>query len=224
MDTKSLILDGEGLYAPMCGTGGASADLAASVSLALDANAAQISVMPSDVGVVWPWIEGGNLKIAARFSLSGDGDWDARMSDFATRVNAAFKCGAAAAQVFVRASELDAFCDALAPIRDDLFFNRELCIAIDLGDVSSDAWAPVFATLARVRADSVLFTLTRDTGDKSDYVGRLYGMLNTLDEALWDGQLRFAVGTNPVRIEQAKLLTQALRSKKLAKMIIFVNN
>lgn len=224
IDIKSLILDSGGLCAPLCAHDTSSADLAADVAVAIEAHAPQISVAADAVGVVWPWIEEHDIKIMARFAVPDGDTWDVRISEFAMRVNAAFKSGAAGAQIFVRGGDIAAFCDALRPIRDDLFFNRELCIALDMSDVNSMEWENIFRMLARVRADSVLFTLAHGAGGKSDYVGWLYGMLSAMNESVWDGALRFAVGNNPTRIEQAQRLTGAMRANKLEEMIIFVNN
>ena len=63
---------------------------------------------------------------------------------------------------------------------------------------------------------------TKDAGDKSDFVGRIYGMLNT-----WDADnkfdLHFAFGPNFMRIEQALRLVQSVRPELVGRLKFWVN-
>lgn len=224
MNNDSLLLKLAGAGAPLCAANIASTDLAAVTQTAIEAGARYMSVAPSGVEILWPWVEKTNIKIAARFTPAADGAWDECISDFSANVNAAFKRGAHTAQVFVRASELENFVTALRPIRDDLFFCRELEIAIDLSEIDFDDWGMVFGALARIGANSLLIALTRDAGDKSDFVGRIYGMFGAINEIGWGGALHFALGLNQTRIEQVQRLAGAMCPNALANMIFFVNN
>ena len=222
IDIRSFCEQMNGAAAPMCARDADTGDLVHAAQIAMETHARRISVDAAAVSTVWPWLENSGVKISARFAPTTATAPDARISDLAARINAAFKQGADAAQVFVNVHALDTFVDDMRTIRDDLFFNRHLSVALDLGACNALDWAGVFDALGRVRADSVLFTLTNDTGDKSDFVGRVYSMLAT--DTLWRGQLHFALGRNLSRIEQVVRLTRAMRPERLAGEIFFINN
>ncbi|MBR4860531.1 MAG: hypothetical protein IKV10_04480, partial [Alphaproteobacteria bacterium] len=112
--------------------------------------------------------------------------------------------------------------DQVAIIRDDLFFNRELVIGLDIGDIDSDDWANLFNELKRINASAVCFVLTKDMGKKSDFVGRVYGMLNAWDSE-FSGALHFALENRPERIDQARRLVESIRPELAKDLRFFVN-
>ena len=207
--------------APMCARDADSGDLIRAVQIAIDAKSRCISVDAAAVPVVWPWLENTDIDIAARITPLADGDADTCMSDLAGRIKKVFKQGASTVQIFINRAELDAFADAVAPIRDDLFFNRKLSVALDLSECNGD-WGAVFDALMRAGADSVLLTMTRDAGDRSDFVGRIYGLMQMRHP--WRGALHFALGKNPARIEQVQRLATVMHKESLAGLLFFVNN
>ena len=221
IDTENVFQMLNGMSALMCARDADTGDLVRAARDAIDNNVRQISVDASAVSVIWPWIENTNIEIAARITLKLDGETDACISDLSARVKKVFKQGAAAAQIFVRCEDLAMFADAIAPIRDDLFFNRNFSIALDLAECAGN-WGAVFDALSSARADSVLLTLTRDAGDKSYFVGWIYELAGF--EHPWRGALHFALGKNPIRIEQVQRLMRATKKEALAKMLFFVNN
>ena len=222
MDTTDFLKKLNGAAAVMCVRDADTGDLVRGVEAAIESAARFISVDASAVDTVWPWLENTGVEIVARFTCPTDDTWDARISDLAGRVSCAFKRGAVGAQIFMRTAQLDGFADALRPIRDDLFFNRTLSVALDLGECDYTSLPQIWDSLARVRADSLLLTLTRDAGDKSDFVGRVYSMLET--RGTWHGDLHFALGANMTRIEQVQRLVAAMQKERLAKILFFVNN
>ena len=107
-------------------------------------------------------------------------------------------------------------------IRDDLFFNRELSIGLDLMEIDAGDWENLFAKLQKINASSVLFVLSKDLGNKSDFVGRVYGMLES-----WDANnkfnLGFMFGSDLMRIEQVVRLVESVRPELGGRIKFFVN-
>jgi hypothetical protein len=61
-----------------------------------------------------------------------------------------------------------------------------------------------------------------DTGDKSDFVGRVFAMLNA-NRGKWNGVVNFNLGQNIVRVDQVFRLVQNLMPDKIAKTEFFVD-
>lgn len=106
-------------------------------------------------------------------------------------------------------------------MRDDLFFNRELAVGIDIAEVGPFEWTAVFDAVRALRAGALVLVLTRDNGDASDFVGRLYAAVGAAANAKCD--LHFVLGNNPVRIEQALRMVRAVRPEKAGGVRIFLH-
>lgn len=183
-----------------------------------------MSVSPADVAMLWTWLEKTQVRIYSRFYLPPRGARDIEVvSDLSARINAVFKQGACGAQIFMRASDLSDFVREISGVRDDLFFNHELAIGIDLADVDAPGWGDVFNAVRQLRAGVLVLVLTRDTGMRSDFVGRLYAMLNAMPADM-RCDLHFVLGNNPMRIEQAGRLVRALRPDMAGGMRMFVRS
>lgn len=200
------------------------ADLANVATTAIAKHIPILSVAPDSVGTLWPWLENTPVKIVARFYVPKLTAANATtlIADMSGDIRDVFKRGASGAQVFVRVHDLGLFVKQLHLVRDDLFFNRTLSIGIDIGDVDANAWNDVLDMINHVSPDSILFALTHDAGAKSDYVGRVYGMLMNIGD--FRGQLHFATGSNVERIEQTVRLIRAMQPNFVARTQIFVNN
>ncbi len=198
-------------------------DLARCTEFVVQNGVDMVSVAPDAIDVLWPWMERMPVKIMARFYAEGKRIVEKQVSDLTVRINTVFKRGAHGAQVFLRPEMLPDLVKQTHIIRDDLFFNKDLSIGLDIGDIDVDAWDDLFQNLQKINASSVLFVFTNDTGDKSDFVGRIYGMLNA-----WGGankfDLHFALGPNFMRIEQAKRLVEMIKPELLGGLKFFVNN
>lgn len=210
IDAEYILEEIGGRAALWIAAGTEDTDLAGMAEYALGRGMCAISVAPDAVVTMWPWLEKTDVKIIARFYMSSK---DAHgISELTARVNATFKQGADGAQIFMKTSELGAFVDEVHLIRDDLFFNKDLSVGLDIGAVDAIEWGGVFANLRRINATSLILALPRDAGDKSDFVGRLYGALDGWDSD-FKGDLHFALGRNFLRIEQAHRLVQKMRSE-----------
>lgn len=222
IDMNSFFDEIEITPAIWCGADTDGADLARMAGLVAERGINMISVVPSVVPIVWPWIEGQTVSLLGRFYISEDTVDETVMSDLTVRINSSFKQGANGAMVFVRYKHLRPMIDQVAIIRDDLFFNRDLIIGLDIEDIDSYDWSDLFHELKRINASAVCFVLTKDTGKKSDFVGRIYGMLNAWDSE-FSGALHFALENRPERIEQARRLVESLRPELMSGLRFFVN-
>ena len=83
-------------------------------------------------------------------------------------------------------------------------------------------FADMFECLKKINASSVCFALTRDDGKKSDFVGRVYGLLNAWDSD-FHGALHFALENRPERIEQAHRLVKSIRPELIPDLRFWIN-
>ena len=222
IDMNSFFDEIDVVPAIWCGADTDGADLARMTELVTERGINMISVVPEVVPIVWPWIEGRSIKLIGRFYVNDDKVDERVMSDLTIRINASFKCGANGAMVFVRYKHLQSMIDQVAIIRDDLFFNRDLVIGLDIGDIDASDWADLFHQLKRINASAVCFVLTKDAGKKSDFVGRVYGLLNAWDSD-FGGALHFALENRPERIDQARRLVESVRPELVSNLRFFVN-
>ena len=222
IEQNEILDDVRGNLALMCDGGCSGADLAAVAGVAITNKLRAVSVLPTVVSQIWPWIENTNIKIITRFYVNGKID-DNFMSDFSSQVIASFRDGADGAMVFLHMRDVDRFVSELSYVRDDLFFNKILAIGIDICEIDASDWDGLFKLLRSVRADALTLFLSRDDGDKSDFVGRVYAML-TANMADWRGCVYFVPGNNIMRIDQFHRLTQQLRPNMAPTMMFFVNN
>ena len=212
------VKDNIGLW---CGAECAGADLAAVAGAAITNKVRAISVLPGGIAELWPWVENTNIKIVTRFYVDKDID-DEFMSGFASDVNTAFRGGANGAIVFLHMRDMEQFLSELSYVRDDLFFNKTLSIGLDINEIDASDWGHVFKILQFVRADSLTLFLSHDDGDKSDFVGRVYAMLNT-NMGDWHGALHFMLGQNVERIDQVYRLAQQIRFNITPTMLFWMN-
>ena len=223
MIDKSVIFDLVGTKAGLwCGADMDATDLADAVHVADVQKLSVVSVAPNMVQTVWPWVEGNNIKIMSRFYLGGKKITEEQISDITVRINTSLRQGANGAQIFLSYNALAGLVEQTHVVRDDLFFNKDLAIGMDINEIGPFDWGDVFENLRKINASSVIFVFARDAGDKSDFVGRLYGMLNAWD-ATNKFSLQFAFGPNLVRMEQTMRLVQQMRPDLMTGLRFWVN-
>lgn len=218
----SLVIDSRRQLGVWCAGAEDSTDLVRFADMAVGLDAGMISVAPLSVPIVWPWLEKHSIKIIPRFYFGvTHTPTDTDMSNLAVDINTSFKQGASGACVFVSQKNLELLVNALHVVRDDLFFNKELIIGLDIGDIDASHWKKIFECLMRIRANGLMLALTRDKGDKSDFVGRLYAALDAwnLD---FSGDVYWMVGANPMRAEQVMRLTDSMCSQLSARTHLMV--
>lgn len=195
-------------------------DLAGAAEYAAEMKLNSLSVTPKDVPVIWPWVEKIDVKIIARFyvdSLAGQ-----NVSNLVVGVNSVFKQGASGAQIILPLSELEHLSDSLSVVREDLFFNKELSVGLDVLQVWPLDWANVFDNLKKINATSLLLILNHDDMEKSDFTGRIYGALECWN-ASPDMELHVMFGESHGRAEQVYRLVAINRPELLNKLKFFVS-
>ena len=145
------------------------------------------------------------------------------MSDLSRRINASLRDGANGIVVFMAKRDLRKFAAEISSVREDLFFNKTFGIGIDIDDIGPFDWDEVFGILQLLRVDSLVLTLNDDTGNKSDFVGRVFAMLNA-NRGKWNGGVSFMLGQNFVRIDQVYRLIQQLYPETISKTEFFIDN
>lgn len=197
---------------------GDSADLVGAVEYAAEMNVSMLSVKPTDVGVIWPWVEKLKLKTVARFdAVCGDA-----ISGLVVDIKSVFKQGADGAQIIVKLNEIDRFVNSIESVRDDLFFNKTLSLGLDVFEIWPLDWDLVFDSLKKIHASSLLLILTHDDMEKSDFTGRIYGALMAWN-ANSDMELHVMFGESWSRAEQVYRLVKALRPELLNKLKFFIS-
>lgn len=207
----------------LCGTVDDDMDLARIAEYAVANKIDLLSALPAAVKVMWPWLEKTKVRLIGRFYLETIKKTNSdSVSDLTQAVNACFKTGGAGAQIFLRKSDLTAFVSQLRLIRDDLFFNKTLSLGLNINDIQPSDLGDIFYNLNAIKADSFVLVLPKDEGDKSDFVGRLYGVLES-----WNfkgrGGLHFVIGNSTFRMEQVIRLVQKIRPELLSKLKFFMN-
>lgn len=197
-------------------------DLASVADFVMSRCLRDISVAPAAVPIVWPWLERTNVQIAARFYLSPASrvaTFD-DVSDIAARINSAFKQGASVAQVFMRLVDVAPFVQNMSPIRSDLFFNKDLVIGLNIGEIDASDWVELIENLNQIGA-SLLLVLPQDRGLKSDFVGRVYGVLDGPIEK-FNGALHWYLGAGQSRAEQVVRLATAMQPQIMPRLKFWV--
>ena len=204
------------------GAGNDANDLAYVAEFAIAKSINLISVVPDNVKVIWPWLENSNIKIYSRFYLESKSDSVKDISELTKNINTAFKHGASGVQIFTHFSELENFVGQVSLIRDDLFFNKDLFIGMDINEVGPFDWEVIKRCLEKIRATGIILALPVDTGDKSDFVGRIYGALESWKNS-FSFDLHFAFGEIGVRAEQTERLINSICPVLSNNLKFFVN-
>ena len=206
----------------MCSGDCVGADLADAMGRAISNKVKSVCIESEHVVDVWPWLEKTKVNIIARFYVNDSID-DDFISDLSGKISACFRDGANGAMVFISMRNLPKFAAEISSIRDDLFFNKSFNIAIDIDGVDVFDWDELFGILHLLHADSLVLTFNNDTGDKSDFVGRVFAMLNATRGG-WCGAINFALGQNMVRVDQVYRLIQSCAPDTISKTEFFIDN
>lgn len=180
-----------------------------------------ISVLPESVPFIWTCLEKQDVKIMTRYFFDPmPKNVDYEFSDLVKNINGICKKGANGVQVFLKLSDLNMFVNNLSVVRDDLFFGHDLSVGLDIEEIGLDDWDFVFQKLHDIRANSLVLTLTEDTGNRSDFVGRVYTMLTKWN---FNGELHFILNNDYDRIDQAIRLVEIAKPELSEKLRFFLN-
>lgn len=180
-----------------------------------------ISVPSERVSNVWTYLEKKEVKILTRCDFYPESkNIEEDMYNFGAFITNVCKTGASGVQIFIKMRDFERFIDSLQIVRDDLFFGHDLCIAMDTEDLDVNNLDFIFQKLRDIRADALALTLNEDMGNRSDFVGRIYGLLEHFN---FDGELHFILGNNFDRIDQVIRLTECLRPELADRLKFFLD-
>lgn len=221
IEINEIFSDSDKRIAIWCENTNDTNDLAIMCENIINNDVRLISVPPESVSNVWTYLEKTNIKILTRFNFTTTTKTiEKDMYEFSENVTSVCKSGANGVQVFLSMRILEQFVDILQSIRDDLFFGKDLDIVLDISDIDNSNFKFLFQKLRDIRADVLTFTLNEDMGNRSDFVGRIYGLLQNWD---FDGDLHFILGNNFDRIDQVVRLTEIFRPEVSDKLRFFLD-
>ncbi len=216
-----IFSDSDNRIALWCGDVSDTNDLAIMCENIVTNGVGLISVPMDAVSNAWVYLEKKGVKILTRYEFSPlTKNIDSDMYKLGADITGVCKTGAAGVQIFVKMHDFENFMNALKVVRDDLFFGHDLSVAMDIGDLDINNLDMVFQKLRDVRADSFALTLNEDLGTRSDFVGRVYALLQDFN---FDGELHFILGNNFDRIDQVIRLTESLRPALNDKLRFFLD-
>lgn len=221
IEMNEIFSDSDKRIAIWCDGASDTNDLAMMCEHVATNNVHLISVPPEVVPNVWAYLEKNNVKILTRYDIdSVSRNIDSDMFALGAKITGVCKTGANGVQIFIKMHDFERVLCVLRVVRDDLFFGHDLCIAMDTEDLDINNLDFMFQKLREIRADALVLTLNEDTGNRSDFVGRIYALLQHFD---FSGELHFILGNNFDRIDQVIRLTECLRPELSEKLRFFLD-
>ena len=220
IEINEIFFDSDKRIALWCDETEDTGDLAQVADNVIENKIPLISVPGNGLAFVWTCLEKTGVKILTRyfFEISARGI-DSDMSRLSEYVVSVWKQGAQGIQIFMKMRDLAHFVDSLLPIRDDLFFEHDLCVLLNIQEISANEWNFVFDKLREIRANSFGLVFDEDMGNRSDFIGRIYGMLDNWD---FDGDLHFVFGNNFDRMDQVIRLVESVEPELSDKLHFFL--
>lgn len=221
IEINEIFTDSDKRLALMCDAVADTNDLAGMADYIIQSGIHLISVPPEMVYLVWTYLEHAGVKILTRFDFVPEHkDIDSGMYDLAQKITGVCKKGADGVQVFVKMRDFETFMDKISVVRDDLFFEHELCLAMDIEDLDIQQLPMIFQKLRDVRVKAFVLTLKDDKKNRSDFVGRVYGMLKNWDA---DCELHFALNNDFSRIDQVARLVESEKPELAERLRFFLD-
>ena len=197
-----------------------SCDLVRLSDFIVNKNISVISVPFEITENIWPWIENRNVHIFNRFTIQFSENIDTTVSGVARVITESFRRGANGVQIMIQPTDLDRFVNSIIPIKNDLFFDHDLIIGLNIEQVDSPDWKNIFSILNTIHPNALLITAAGDKFDaSSDFVGRVYAMFEDWN---FDGALHLMFGKNMMRYSQVLRLAQKMRPAVSEKILAFM--
>ncbi|MDR0319154.1 MAG: hypothetical protein LBH81_00220 [Rickettsiales bacterium] len=113
----------------------------------------RISVAAASVPAVWSWLEKSPVALSAMVAWNS-----AKMgtADLVREITLPLKRGADQVQLYAKWKDLPKLSDALREIRDEIFFDKKLSLALSLDDVPYNGWLDAFKYAKELRADNIM--------------------------------------------------------------------
>ena len=221
IEINEIFSDSDKRLALWCEGASDTSDLAGLAENIVQNNVHLISVSPVSVPFMWTFLEKFDVKILTRFTFNAKNRGiDSEMYNLVQDINAVCKKGANGVQIFTKIENLESLIENLSLVRDDLFFEHDLSIGLNIDEIGIDGWDVVFKKLRDIRANSLVLTLKEDMGNRSDFVGRIYSMLEKWN---FNGELHFILNNDYDRIDQVIRLVEILRPELSDSLKFFLN-
>lgn len=200
------------LFVVQCDVSDAT-DLARVATTVIERNIPILCARTDAVGMLWSWLEKTPVKIYAKFSYDGD------MPRLSEKINAALKNGASGARISVDFEKLAEFADELHPIREDLFFNKDIVIDVDIYQINPSDYETLFCAIDKVRVTAMCMCARHTSKRADDFVGRVYGILSS-DFKI---PFYFDIANDINRAEQVWRIAEKICPKALNDLRFFIN-
>ena len=222
IELNEIFFDDDKRVSLWCDDGGDTNDWAALANNIIENKVEIISLTPKMLPFMWTCLEKNKVKIFARYDFrSVHKDIDGDMFVLAENITTLCKNGANGIQLFIKMRDFERVLNSLQTVRDDLFFGHDLCVVMDISDIDVSNWDFVFQKLTDIGAHAFGISFKEDTGIRSDFIGRIYGMLQKFD---FGGDLHFMFGNNAERIDQTIRLIESLQPGLMDKTHFFLQN
>ncbi len=196
-------------------------DLAGMADDIIKGNIHLISAPVDIVPLLWAYLEKSDVKILTRFVFAPkQKNIDSDMYELASKITNICKKGADGVQIFIKMRDFESFIEKISVVRDDLFFEHDLCLVMDIEDLDIHQLPMIFQKLRDVHVKALAFTLNDDMKNRSDFVGRVYGLLQNWD---MDGELHFMLNNNFDRIDQVIRLVESEKPELSDKLRFFLD-
>jgi len=220
IETENIFLDISDKLALWVSSQPDTNSLATIANNIIDQKITLISATPASTSYLWTCLEKAKVKILSRFYFEHKIDTDTEISDLSEKIVFACKHGASGIQMFVNVNDLDFLIKNFSGIFSELFFDYEFSIGLDILDIPNMCWKDIFDKLHSLHVKSLTITMKEDAGNRSDFVGRVYGMLHNLN---FDGDLYFELLNNYERMDEVIRLIECEKPELLNKIYFFVH-
>ncbi len=188
-----------------CWTSEDSSTLIHAATAAVENNVKLLSVEPVSIPLVWSWTEKTPLKLYAFMAADFNKQDEKKLiSD----MNIPLKRGASGIQIYTPVNSFESLVNALLPIRHDLFFGRDLTIALPLDNITPNQWPMIFQYLSKLDVSRLLLIASKPLA----VAQHIYGLLSVIPaHTNWSLDVCVTSSKNAIKpIEDTFRLTQKM--------------
>lgn len=220
IDINEIFLGQDKNVALWCDNVSDTSDIALTADNIVQMGVDLISLPTDMVQDMWVYLEKSPIKILTRYNLvSNRKNIDEDIALLAKNIKNVCKHGADGIQIFLKMHDFDVFMEKISPVKADLFFQKKLSFCFDIMDIDTNNLEKTFKQLNEFGVDAFGLTLNEDMGNRSDFVGRVYAILNNWN---FNGDLHFMLGNDYERIEQVVRLTESEKPELMDKIKFFL--
>ena len=207
IDLNEMFSDSNKNVALWCDSVEDVSDIAVTAENIIQMGVDLVSLPPNMVQDMWVYLEKIHVNILTRYNFfSNRKNIDEDITVLAGNIKNICKHGADGVQIFLKMNNFEDFIEKISPVKDDLFFEKDLCVCMDIIDLDVNNLESIFQKLNEIGATAIGLTLNEDTGNRSDFVGRVYAILNNWN---FNGNLHFLLGNDYERIDQVIRLIES---------------